>query len=59
MTDEPTKAVSMPDVWEISMINPVGIERTQINYPTQKPEASLERIIKASTNESDLVLDFY
>lgn len=59
MTDEPTKGVPMPDVWEISMINPVGIERTQINYPTQKPEALLERVIKASTNEGDLVLDFF
>ncbi len=62
MTDEPTKGVPMPDVWEISMINPVGIERTQINYPTQKPEALLERIIKASTNdtpEGDIVMDFF
>ncbi len=59
MTNEPTKGVPMPDVWEISMINPVGIERTQINYPTQKPEALLERLIKASTNEGDLVLDFF
>ena len=41
----------MPDVWEISMINPVGAERTEINYPTQKPEALLERVIKASSNE--------
>ena len=59
MTNEPTKGVPMPDVWEISMINPVGIERTQVNYPTQKPEALLKRIIKASTNEGDLVLDFF
>jgi len=59
MTDEPTKGVPMPDVWEVSMINPVGVERTQINYPTQKPEALLERVIKASTNEGDLILDFF
>ncbi len=30
-----------------------------INYPTQKPEALLERIIKASSNEGDLVLDCF
>jgi DNA modification methylase len=41
----------MSDVWEISMINPVATERKQLDYPTQKPEALLERIIKASTNE--------
>ena len=57
MTDEPTKGVPMPDMWEISMINPVGRER--IGYPTQKPEALLERIIKASSNEGDLVADFF
>ena len=66
-TDEPTKGVPMPDVWkfddetsdfwEISMINPVATERT--NYPTQKPEALLERIIKASSNEDSIVLDCF
>ena len=30
-----------------------------LGYPTQKPEALLERIIKASSNEGDLVMDFY
>lgn len=59
LTDEQTKGVPMPDVWEISMINPVGSERTLLNYPTQKPETLLERIIKASTNENDLILDFF
>jgi adenine-specific DNA-methyltransferase len=29
------------------------------NYPTQKPEALLERIIKASSNEGDLIADFF
>ena len=57
MTDEPTKGVPMPDVWDISMINPVAKER--IGYATQKPEALLERIIKASSNEGDLVCDFF
>ncbi|MBS3935631.1 MAG: site-specific DNA-methyltransferase [Sulfuritalea sp.] len=45
------------DVWEIPVINPMANER--IGYPTQKPEALLERIIKASSNEGDLVADFF
>ena len=57
MTDEPTKGVPMPVVWDVSMINPVAKER--IGYATQKPEALLERIIKASSNERDLVCDFF
>ena len=31
----------------------------KVGYPTQKPEALLERIIKASSNEGDLVADFF
>ena len=57
LTDEPTKGVPMPDTWEISIINPVSIER--IGFPTQKPEVLLERIIKASSNEGDIVLDAF
>lgn len=41
------------DVWEIPVLR--GKERT--GYPTQKPLALLERIIKASSNEGDIVLD--
>ncbi len=40
---------------DISPINPRAKER--LGYPTQKPEALLERIIKASSNEGDVVLD--
>jgi site-specific DNA-methyltransferase (adenine-specific) len=48
------KAVS--DLWDdIDRINPVGNER--LGYPTQKPLALLERIISASSNEGDVVLD--
>ena len=49
----------MPDVWEISMINPVAKERTEVNYPTQKPEALLERILTVSSNPGDLVFDCF
>ena len=45
------------DVWRIPFINPVAKER--LGYPTQKPESLLERIIKASSNEGDLILDAY
>ncbi|PXF51621.1 MAG: hypothetical protein C4B55_04445 [Candidatus Methanophagaceae archaeon] len=39
-------------------MSPVGrLKRERLGYPTQKPEALLERIIKASSNEGDLVLD--
>lgn len=45
------------DVWDIPVINAMAIER--MNYPTQKPESLIERIIKASSNEGDLVADFF
>lgn len=45
-------------VWtDIPPVNPVAKERQ--NYPTQKPEALIERIIKASTNPGDLVFDCF
>ena len=46
-----------PDVWEINYINSQAIERT--GYATQKPEQLLDRIIKASSKEDDLVLDCF
>lgn len=45
------------DVWDIPFLSTVSKERT--GYPSQKPEALLERIIRASSNEGDLVADFY
>ncbi|MBU4304312.1 MAG: site-specific DNA-methyltransferase [Candidatus Omnitrophica bacterium] len=45
-------------VWnDIPPVNPVAKER--VDYPTQKPEALMERIIKASTNEGEVVADFF
>lgn len=45
-------------VWvDIPPINPVAKER--LGYPTQKPKALLERIIGASSNEGDVVLDAF
>ncbi len=54
-TKEKSKGVLMPDVWTISIIAPVAKER--LGYPTQKPEALLARIINASSNPTDIVLD--
>lgn len=45
------------DVWELPIINPQAKER--VDYATQKPEALLERIIKASSNENSIVADFF
>ncbi len=45
----------MDDVWHIPIVNPLSRERT--GYPTQKPEALLRRIVLASTDAGDLVLD--
>ncbi|MFA5778500.1 MAG: site-specific DNA-methyltransferase [Candidatus Paceibacterota bacterium] len=46
------------DVWKIACLQPA--DKTQnTDYATQKPEALLERIISASTNEGDLVADFF
>lgn len=45
------------DVWRIPIINPVASER--LGYPTQKPEALAERVIKAMTGTGDLVLDAF
>ena len=50
------KGVVLSDLWDdIDKINPVASER--LGYPTQKPLALLERIINASSNEGDVVLD--
>lgn len=46
-----------PDVWEIQLLGSRTPER--VGYPTQKPRALLERIIKASSNEGDVVADFF
>jgi DNA modification methylase len=50
------KGRKVGDVWtDISPINSQAAER--LGYPTQKPEALLERIVEASSNVGDLVLD--
>ncbi len=45
------------DVWDVGVLNATAKER--IGYPTQKPEALLERIIQASSDKGDVVADFF
>lgn len=49
--------VACPDVWSISGV--FNMSQEWQGYSTQKPEALLERIIKASSNEGTLVADFF
>jgi DNA modification methylase len=51
-----SRGIPLQDVWtDIPAINAKARER--VGYPTQKPEALLRRIIEASSNPGDLVLD--
>jgi site-specific DNA-methyltransferase (adenine-specific)/adenine-specific DNA-methyltransferase len=55
---EDNEGVAVSDFWDdISLIGSGSLE--SVDYPTQKPEALLERILKASSNEGDLVADFF
>jgi adenine-specific DNA-methyltransferase len=56
--DEAIKeGVVVVDVWNIDKMNNSANE--SVSYPTQKPEVLLERIIKASSNEGDIIADFF
>ena len=53
-----SKGRPITDVWtDVIGFQTVQKKGEYLNYPTQKPEALLERIIKASSNEGDIVLD--
>jgi DNA modification methylase len=56
-TSEASAGAPLGDVWEIGIVAPVAKERT--GYPTQKPEALLQRLIEACTEPGDAVLDPY
>ncbi len=56
-TEKESEGAPMPSVWQIGYIH--GSAKEKIGYPTQKPEELLERIIKASSNEGDVVADFF
>lgn len=53
----PEDKVLPSDTWYIATINAMAKEKE--NYPTQKPEKLLERIIKASSNQGDIVFDCF
>jgi adenine-specific DNA-methyltransferase len=55
--EENSKGAALDDVWDIPIIAPVAHER--VDYPTQKPEALLSRIVLGSSNPGDLVADFF
>jgi adenine-specific DNA-methyltransferase len=48
--------IKASSVWNVPILQG---RSESVNYPTQKPEALLERIIKASSNEDSLVADFF
>ncbi len=55
-----SKGVSLQDIWDdIQMLRGLQEKGERLGYPTQKPEALLERIIKTSSNEGDVVADFF
>ena len=55
---EESPGVPLQDMWSnVRIIHNQSTER--VGYPTQKPEALVERILKASSNEGDLVADFF
>ena len=54
-TGEESPGAPMRDVWDIGILSPTAKERT--GYPTQKPLALLDRIIRASSNAGDMVMD--
>ncbi|MBN1345365.1 MAG: site-specific DNA-methyltransferase [Phycisphaerae bacterium] len=48
---------AMTDVWDVPFLSTVSLERT--GWPSQKPEALLERVILASSDPGDTVGDFF
>ena len=48
---------TITSTWNIKAVDPKSSER--LDYPTQKPEDLLERIIKSTTKENDIVADFF
>lgn len=49
---------TLDDVWRLPYLMPAD-QTERLNYPTQKPEALLERVIESSSKPGDLVFDFF
>ncbi|GAK55639.1 adenine specific DNA methylase Mod [Candidatus Vecturithrix granuli] len=56
--DEVSEGKAVPDLWT-GLMTLQAQSQEKVDYATQKPEVLLERIIKASSNEGDLVLDCF
>src|SRR5207302_6073180 len=52
-------APKIPEDWWVGINSIQSQSAERLGYPTQKPEALIERIIKASSKEGDVVLDAY
>lgn len=53
------KGKQRPNIWTDISGNSVKQSKENVDYPTQKPEALIERIINASSNKEDIVADFF
>lgn len=52
--------VALDDFWyDITDLGTATVSEENLQYPTQKPEKLIERIIKSSTDEGDLIADFF
>jgi adenine-specific DNA-methyltransferase len=49
---------TLDDVWRLSMLQPAD-KSESLGYVTQKPESVVSRVVRAATNEGDLVADFF
>ena len=59
LSEREEKGKQLSNIWIDISGNALRYSHENCNYPTQKPEALLERIIKASSNPGDLVADFF
>lgn len=60
LDDVVAKGKAVGDVWyDIMSFQQIPTSKEKVDYPTQKPEALLERIIKASSNPGDIVFDCF
>ena len=55
--EKAARGKTLTDVWWNTIVSPTGKEKT--GYPTQKPLAIIERILKVHSNAGDAVLDFF
>ena len=56
-TDEESQGAVMPDHWDINLI--IGANPERMDFPTQKPEELLRRIITGSSEPGQIVADFF